>query len=146
MRVPRRFAAALAVWLGGIGPAALAVDVTTTAFDGTWEVTLTCPPHNEDEDAKAYVHRFPAEVKAGVFRGTHGTEGEPGWHLVTGSIAPDGRAALALEGIVNNPDYAVGKAFRGKPYGYRVRALFEGSNGSGQRVGKRKCDFRFQRK
>ncbi len=125
-------------------PGARAAD-EASAFDGLWNVTLTCPPHNENEDAKGYVHRFPAEVKGGVFRGTHGTEGEPSWHLLTGNIAADGRAALQLDGIVNNPDYAVGKAYRGKPYSYRVRARFEAGSGTGQRIGKRQCDFKFQR-
>lgn len=137
-----------AAWLVSaciVVPAAQAAE-EASAFDGRWDVTLTCPPHNEDEDAKGYVHRFPAEVKGGVFRGTHGAEGEPSWHLLTGSIAPDGRAALQLDGIVGNPDYAVGQAFRGKPYSYRVRATFEATSGSGQRIGKRKCDFRFQRR
>jgi len=118
----------------------------SSAFDGRWDVTLTCPPHNEDEDAKGYVHRFPVDVKGGLLRGTHGSEGEPGWHLLTGKIAPDGRAALRLDGIVNNPNYAVGHAFRGKPYNYNVRATFEGAGGNGQRVGKRHCEFRFERK
>lgn len=79
-------------------------------------------------------------------RGTHGTEGQPSWHLLTGSIASDGAAALQLEGVVNNPAYAINKAQRGKPYTYRVQAQFEASSGIGHRVGKRKCDFEFKRK
>ncbi len=114
-------------------------------FDGPWKVTLTCPPHDDDEDAKGYVHYFPAEVKANEFRGTHAIEGEPGWHLLTGTIAPDGNANLTLQGIVNNPNYAVNHAFRGKPYSYRVKARFEPSSGSGRRIGKRRCDFDFKR-
>ena len=117
---------------------------TTTPFDGKWNVTLTCPPYHDDDDAKGYVHRFGAEVKDGFFRGTHGTEGEPSWHDLSGAIAPDGTALLKLDGIVKNPDYSVNNAYRGKPYSYRVRAAFESRSGVGQRVGKRRCDFRFQ--
>lgn len=132
------------VALFGLHRTASAAEVTI--FDGLWNVTLSCPPHNEeDDDAKGYVHRFPAEIKGGEFRGTHATEGQPGWHLLTGTIAPDGSAMLRLEGIVNNPNYAVNKASRGKPYAYRVRAKFESSSGSGQRIGRRKCDFQFKR-
>jgi hypothetical protein len=115
-------------------------------FDGAWDVTLTCAPYHEDDDAKGYVHRFPAEIRNGVLRGVYGTEGEPGWSLLTGSIAGDGSAALTLEGIVNNPAYSVNNAQRGKPYVNRVRAHFEPAAGTGQRVGKRKCDFAFKRR
>lgn len=79
-------------------------------------------------------------------RGTYGTEDQPGWHLLTGSIAPQGKASLKLDGIVSNADYAVNGAQRGKAYSYRVRAQFEGTSGTGQRVGKRKCDFLFKRR
>ena len=117
----------------------------STAFDGRWDVTLICQPHHDDEDAKGYTHRFPAVVANGALRGTHGTEGEPSWHLLTGTIDADGVAAMKLDGIVNNPDYAVGRAYRGKPYTYRVRAKFDATSGSGERIGKRKCEFRFKR-
>ena len=124
---------------------ALAAGADSPPFDGMWSVTLTCPAHNEDEDAKGYVHRFPAEVKDGVLRGTHATEGQPGWHFLSGTIGQDGTASLKLEGIVNNAEYSVNHAHRGKPYVYRVRAKFEPSSGVGQRVGKRKCEFQFRR-
>jgi len=99
-----------------------------------------------DDDAKGYVQHFQAEIKDGILRGTHGTEGQPSWHLLTGTVPPDGNAMLRLDGIVKNADYAVNHAERGKSYTYRVRAKFEQSSGSGQRVGKRKCEFRFKRR
>ena len=136
-----RMAALFAALLPALAPAADAA----APFDGRWDVTLTCPPHHEDDDAKGYVHRFPAEVKGSMLRATHGSEGEPGWHLLTGPIAADGNAQLALEGIVNNADYAINGAQRGKPYAYRVRARFGASEGTGSRVGKRKCQFLFHR-
>jgi hypothetical protein len=37
-------------------------------------------------------------------------------------------------------------AQRGKPYSDRVRARFGASSGTGQRSGKRKCDFEFTRR
>jgi len=51
-------------------------------FDGTWNVTMTCPPHDDDENTKGYTHRFPVEVASAQLRGIHGNEGEPGWHLL----------------------------------------------------------------
>lgn len=107
---------------------------------------MTCPPHNSaDEDAKGYTHRFPAEVHMGRLRGTHGKEGEPGWHLLHGKIDGDGGATLRLDGIVNNPKYAINDAQRGKEYTYRIKAQFEANSGTGQRLTGRECVFRFER-
>ena len=58
-------------------------------------------------------------------RGTHGKEGEPGWHFLHGKINDDGRATLRLDGIVNNPRFAINDAQRGKKYSYRIKAQFE---------------------
>lgn len=116
-----------------------------TPYDGRWTVVLACPPHTGDDDAKGYTHRFPAEVRDGVLRGVHGSEGEPGWHLLQGTVAADGSARLRLDGIVNNPDYAINDAPRGKRYSYRVLARFTESSGSGRRLTGRACDFGFSR-
>jgi hypothetical protein len=116
-----------------------------TKFDGAWNVALVCPPHSGDEDAKGYTHRFPAEVTNSRLRAVHGAEGEPGWHLLTGTIAEDGSATLRLEGIVNNPKYAINGAQQGKAYQYRVKARFEPSSGSGERLTGRACHFAFAR-
>ena len=103
---------------------------------------MTCPPHNaEDDDAKGYTHRFPAEVQKSRIRGTHGKEGEPGWHHIHGKIDEDGTATLRLDGIVNNPKYAINEAQRGKEYSYRIKAKFEASSGVGQRLTGRLCEF-----
>ncbi len=117
-----------------------------TTFDGQWDATLICPPHNEDDDAKGYTHRFPAEIRNGYIKGVYGTEGQPGWHTLSGPLAPDGSAMLKLDGIVSRPDYAINKAWAGKAYTYRVRARFEANSGSGQRMGQRKCELQFVRR
>ena len=107
---------------------------------------MTCPPHNEAaDDAKGYTHRFPGEVVGGQFRATHGTEGQPGWHFLHGTVRSDGSANLRLDGIVNNPPYAINEARRGKPYSYRLKAQFDETIGTGQRLTGRVCEFRFAR-
>ena len=132
-------AAALAAGVASAGAA-------PSAFDGAWNVTLTCPPHNaEDDDAKGYTHRFPATVEGGMLRGTHGSDGEPGWHDLHGRIGADGDASLRLDGIVSNPKYAINGAQRGKPYSYRVEAHFDERNGAGRRLTGRACEFQFTR-
>ena len=116
-----------------------------TSFDGAWNVTLACPPHSSDDDAKGYTHRFPGEVTNGQMRAVHGAEGEPGWHLVTGRIAPDGSATLQVDGVVNNEKYAINNAQRGKAYKYKVKAQFDTTRGSGERLTGRVCHFTFSR-
>jgi len=120
----------------------------TTLFDGDWNVTLTCPTHydNQTDDAKGYTRQFPAEVKGGALRGSYGKPGQAGWSLLSGTIAPDGNANLKVDGIVGNQSRAANNAQRGKTYTYRVRAQFEASKGSGQRVGTRKCELTFVRR
>jgi hypothetical protein len=107
---------------------------------------MTCPPHNAaDDDAKGYTHQFPAEVRKSRLQGTHGKAGEPGWHFLHGKINEDGSATLRLDGIVNNPKYAIKDAERGKEYTYRIRAQFEPAAGVGQRITGRVCEFKFTR-
>ena len=140
--VTHAFLLALALALVG----ASAAQAQQSRFDGAWNVTMTCPAHNAaDDDAKGYTHRFAADVQKGHIRGTHGKEGEPGWHFLHGKINEDGSARLRLDGIVNNPKYAINDAERGKEYSYRVKAQFEAGSGTGQRLTGRTCDFKFTR-
>jgi len=115
-------------------------------FDGAWNVVLTCPAHHEDDDdAKGYVHRFGGKVVDGELSATHAKEGEPGWHFLHGRIKTNGEANLRLEGIVNNAKYAINDAQRGKPYSYRVKARFDDKTGTGRRLSGRDCSFAFSR-
>ena len=52
---------------------------------------------------------------------------------------------MRLDGIVNNPKYAINEAERGKEYTYRIRAQFEPNSGVGQRLTGRVCEFKFTR-
>ncbi|MES2938787.1 MAG: hypothetical protein V4864_13960 [Pseudomonadota bacterium] len=107
---------------------------------------MSCPAHDaDDDDAKGYTHRFPGQVVQGELSATHGKEGEPGWHFLHGRLQADGEANLRLEGIVNNPKYAINDAQRGKRYSYRVKARFDEARGSGRRLTGRVCEFAFSR-
>ena len=134
------------VLFAALALAATLASALESRFDGSWNVTMTCPPHEEaDDDAKGYTYRFPAEVRESRMQGTYGKEGEPGWQFLYGRIQEDGSAALRLEGIVNNPDYAIRNAERGKRYTYRIKAQFDEKSGVGQRLTGRVCEFRFTR-
>ncbi len=117
----------------------------STQFDGKWNVTLTCPPANDADGTKGYTHMFPAQVKEGQLLGIYGKEGDLGSQRLSGQIAADGSAELRLDGIVSNPDYAIGKSQKGKAFTYKVRTKFDQSTGIGQRTSGRVCEFRFVR-
>lgn len=118
-----------------------------TRFDGAWNVDMVCPEHrSNDDDAKGYRHRFPADVVNGEFRGEHKAEGEPGYHLLRGRIKDDGSASLRLDGVVNNTDYAINNAPKGKKYSYAVKAQFDDTQGTGRRLSGRSCEFNFSRR
>lgn len=121
------------------------VDAQTTRFDGSWNVTMVCPAHSGKDDAKGYTHQFKGQVVNGELSATRGEEGEPGWHFLHGPINDNGDANLRLNGVVNNPNYAINKAHQGKRYSYRVNARFTQTSGTGERATGRQCTFTFNR-
>ena len=80
--IPRRFEAYLKQYpdgtfaplarqrLASARPPARTLDAAR--FDGTWKVTVECPPH---QSAAGYTQRFFAEVKDGVLAGSSGASG-----------------------------------------------------------------------
>lgn len=144
--MPNLFKLALPLAVSCAVLASSAAHAQRSKFDGTWNVVMVCPPHSsEKDDAKAYTHRFSAEVLESQLRGTHGKAGEPGWHFLHGKINADGSATLRLDGIVNSPAHAINEASRGKEYTYRIKAQFEATVGEGQRLTGRVCQFKFSR-
>jgi hypothetical protein len=117
-------------------------------FDGKWLTKMTCPAKGS---TAGYTWQFPSLVKAGDFRGEHGTAGEPGYLLIEGKIKEDGSAKLSANGIVASKAYARGVLTgKGDDYSYNIKAQFEDTQGSGTRdkglgiVG-RPCTFDFVR-
>ena len=109
-------------------------------FDGKWETTLSCP---NAQGALGYSYQFTSTVSNGVLHGLHGTEGQPGWLQIDGSIAPDGKASLYAKGRTGSKEHTVGGAPRGTDYGYNIDAQFTDSTGSGTRVEGRPCSVKF---
>ncbi|MDB5826015.1 MAG: hypothetical protein JWQ73_235 [Variovorax sp.] len=125
--------------------AALPAAAQTTAFDGNWRLTLSCPPTSQSEGAKGYDYVFPTRILNGELQAVRGTEGEPGWQYLHGPIGADGSAALVLDGVVNLQEYAIGKSPKGKSFTYPVTAKFTPTSGTGQRMTGRSCNFVFVR-
>ena len=115
-------------------------------FDGNWLTKLTCPAKGKTE---GYTWQFPSVVTGGNLRGERGTAGEPGYLLIEGKIAEDGKAKLSANGIVASRKYARGiTAHSGEDYSYNIKAQFKETEGTGTRdeglgiVG-RPCTFEF---
>ena len=125
---------------------AMAQTIAAGHFDGNWITKLTCPPKGNTE---GYTLKFPSVIQNGNFHGEHGTAGEPGYLLLEGKIAEDGKAKLSANGIVNSRKYARGVfARKGEEYSYNVKAQFKQADGSGTRdeglgVVGRPCTFEF---
>ena len=109
----------------------------TTAFDGTWAVTVNFQAYKNPDGtvAKAFVRRFGATVKNGVLHGQTGTKGQPNFYELNGTIAADGSANLLASGLTKNPEYTAMNVGPGKPFEYQVTARFKGRTGTGESVG-----------
>jgi hypothetical protein len=111
-----------------------------TRYDGIWNVTIACPPH---ETANGYKMRFPVEVKDGVLSGQYGTDGQPSSVTLKGKIQPDGKATVDARGVTGDPNRTVGRVSRGSNYSYSVDARFDDARGIGERVETRPCTLTF---
>ncbi len=115
-------------------------------FDGKWLTKLTCPPKGNTE---GYTWQFDSVIQNSNFHGERGTAGEPGYLLIEGKIAEDGKAKLSANGIVASRKYSRGVfAHKGEEYSYNIKAQFKETEGTGTRdeglgiVG-RPCTFEF---
>jgi Caspase domain len=112
-------------------------------FDGTWNVTVQCPPH---KDGAGYSMRFLVQIKDGVLAGQHGVAGQPGSLALSGKIEPDGNAHINARGVTADPKFTLNRLSPGSAYSYRVvDARFETSRGSGKRVEPRPCNLTFEK-
>jgi hypothetical protein len=110
------------------------------AFDGTWNVTVNCPPAG---NAAGYVLRFPAQVAAGRLLGDYSDQRDGASLRLEGTINADGTALLRAEGITGSPTNTIGQVARGTPYRYTANARFSGRSGEGQRIQTRPCTLTF---
>jgi len=117
------------------------------SFDGTWAVTLVCPAHKDEHGtALAFMAHFMAQVKDGVMHGEYHTKETPPWLSLEGKIQPDGSADLIANGITGQPAYSLQNVSAGTPFTYHVKTRFEGSGGTGSRIGGRVCNYSFDKR
>jgi hypothetical protein len=122
------------------------ISISQERFDGNWLTKLTCPAKGNTE---GYTLRFASVIQNSNFRGERGETGKPGYLLIEGKIAADGKAKLSATGIVSSRKYARGVfARQGEDYSYNIKAQFRETEGTGTRdeglgiVG-RPCTFEF---
>ncbi len=113
-------------------------------FDGTWKLTIVCPPA-ERLKAAGYTQSLAVTVTNGNLRGELGRPGTPGAFQIEGPVRPDGTALLKARGVVNDTSRAAGNAPVGAIYEYSVDARFSGPKGNGKRTEMRPCDLTFER-
>ncbi len=112
-------------------------------FDGDWQTTVSCAPAR---GALGFSYRFDSQIRDGAFRGLHGVQDQPGYLLITGSVAPDGTGKLYAAGRTGSKEFVPGlDTPRGTEYGYDIDAHFQGSSGTGTRVEGRPCSLQFDK-
>ena len=110
-------------------------------FDGKWQTTVTC---SNFRDALGFSYQFVSTVTDGALHGLHGTEGQPGYLQIDGTIPSDGHASLYAKGRTGSKEYVPGRDTpRGTEYGYNIDAHFEAAIGTGTRTEGRPCSLKF---
>jgi hypothetical protein len=118
--------------------AAPAAAQTTSRFDGSWDVAVTCAA----EGGLGYTLRFNGQVRGGQFSGETTNAPEAGRLALSGPIAADGSASFRGEGEAPRDARRPGRRVER----WVVEAQFVGSHGSGRRTEQRRCDLTFQRR
>jgi serine/threonine protein kinase len=133
----------------------------TTAFDGTWEVTVVAPSYVDPsgKHVRGFRSQFYVYVRNGLLRGgnsekPHTPQKAGGFsgssyfspHEMSGKIQPDGSADLVVTGFSGDPAYSPGTEKSGTPFSYGVKAKFGGDHGTGNSVGYRPRAYSFVRR
>jgi hypothetical protein len=115
----------------------------TRRFDGKWQTTVSCEPLR---GALGFSYQFMSVVKDGNFDGLHGTEGQPGFLRIEGTIGDDGTGKLYANGMTGSKEYVPGNDTpRGTEFGYHIKSHFDHRHGDGTRVEGRACTIEFEK-
>lgn len=113
-------------------------------YDGTWSVVQVCDAPKEG--ARGYTWRYDVTITNGHLIGHRGTiQGGQSQFTLEGTVQSGGRAALTGTGISETSDYNLGFAQRGTPIFFKVSAQFGATEGTGDRLGVRRCKFTFSK-
>lgn len=115
-----------------------------TRFDGKWQTTVSCEPLR---GALGFSYMAMGEVKRGHFHALHGTENQPGFLVIDGTIFEDGTGKLSANGMTGSKEYVPGNdTTRGTEYAYKIISHFDERHGEGKRVEGRACALEFDKR
>jgi hypothetical protein len=115
----------------------------TRRFDGKWLTTVSC---EASRGALGFSYQFTSVVKEGDFHGLHGTDGQPGFLKIDGTIFDDGTGKLYANGMTGSKQFVPGTDTpRGTEYGYHINSHFDKKHGEGTRVEGRPCKIDFDK-
>jgi hypothetical protein len=113
-------------------------------FDGKWQTTVSCEPLR---GGLGFSYQFMSVVNHGHFHGLHGTEDQPGFLVIDGTIGDDGIGKLYANGMTGSREYVPGNdTTKGTQYGYHIRSHFDERHGEGSRIEGRVCTLEFEKK
>jgi len=98
-----------------------------------WQVAHEAylPPKGNTE---GYTWQFDSVIQNSNLSGERGTAGEGGYFTIAGKIAAGRQRQAGSSGIVASRKYARGVlAHKGEEYGYKVKAQFKDTEGTGTR-------------
>jgi hypothetical protein len=133
----------IATWAGGLLAFMGTGSAYGVSFDGKWSVLQIC--ETTTEGARGYTWRYNADVKDGRLVGQYHTKGQIPWMTLEGQIQPDGTATLRASGVSGDAEHNIKFAPAQTPISFQVAAKFEGTKGSGKRLGVRACAFTFSK-
>ena len=109
-------------------------------FDGSWDVTLHCPPTGK---AQGFTRPLAGTVTNGVFHAE--VQGKDGGNRleIDGQIPADGKTTLSARGTTGASAYTLNNLAPGSPYAFTVDAQFDRTRGTGKRNEARACNLVF---
>jgi uncharacterized caspase-like protein len=109
-------------------------------FDGTWDVTVTCPDLGK---VRGYSRPLSATVADGVLHAEDKDPNKSNWLTIDGTIPPGGKTTLSARGLTGDSSFTVGGGKAGSSYSYSIDAQFEATRGTGKRNELRPCKVDF---
>lgn len=115
----------------------------SSAYDGSWWISLTCDDvrerDNHDRLVKGYNFEFVGTIANGRLTAQYGKEGQSSSLHMTGEVRDGGVLLVRADGITGSPDFTIGAIRPGSPYGYTMDGRLDDRHGTAIRRNTRPC-------